>query len=104
MLGNLHFADNFGRSLRNCGEQINELITKLAENGDLPKQLLGKDQKGDDVRIKVAPKGAVPTESSEHLPEQDYFFAHARSLHCNHLRRPTSSITARRSLRGSPIH
>jgi hypothetical protein len=77
MLGNFHFTDNFARALCNTGEQINELITKLAETDSLPKELLGKDQKGEDLKLTVAGKDfVVPPESSEHLPEANYFFAH----------------------------
>lgn len=74
--GAFHFTDNFVRALHNTGLQINELITKLAELDSLPKQVLGRNKKDEDVRIKVAGKGEVPVESSEHLPEQDLFFAH----------------------------
>ncbi len=74
--GSFHFTDNFVRALHNTALQINELISKLAELDSLPKQILGRNKKDEDVRIKVAAKGFVPPESSEHLPEQDYFFAH----------------------------
>jgi hypothetical protein len=79
--GSFHFMDNFARFLHNIGLQINELITKLAELDSLPKQVLGRNKKDEDVRIKVAPKNFVPPksvspESSEHLPEADLFFAH----------------------------
>jgi hypothetical protein len=80
MLGTFHFTDNFVRALRNTGEQTNELITKLAESESLPEQILGKDKKGEDVRLHVVPKGQqpplVPPEDSEALPEANYFFAH----------------------------
>jgi hypothetical protein len=78
MLGNFHFTDNFGRALQNTGEQLNELITKLAEHDSLPDQLLGKDQKGDDVKLNVARRNQpqVPPESSDELPEANFFFAH----------------------------
>lgn len=76
MLGNLHYSDNFGWSMQNTGEQLNELVTILAQRDLLPKQLLGKDQKGDDVQLHVVGEGFVPPESSEHLPEAEYFFAH----------------------------
>lgn len=74
--GAFHFTDNFVRSLHNTGLQINELITKLAELDSLPKQVLGRNKKDEDVRIRVARKGEVPPESSEHLQESDVFFAH----------------------------
>ena len=74
--GSFHFTDNFVRFLTNAGLQINELITKLAELDSLPKNLLGRNKKDEDVKIKVAAKGEVPPESSEHLPEADVFFAH----------------------------
>lgn len=75
--GSFHFTDNFARYLHNNGLQINELITKLAELDSLPKQVLGRNAKDEDVRIKVAGKNVVvPAESSEHLPEHDLFFAH----------------------------
>jgi hypothetical protein len=76
MLGNFHFLDNFGRALSNTGVQMNELITKLAETDSLPKNLLGKDQKGEDMPLQVMAKGSVPPESSEAVPEANYFFAH----------------------------
>lgn len=69
--GSFHFTDNFVRFLHNTGLQINELITKLAELDSLPKTLLGRNKKDESIKIKVAPK-----ESSEHLPEAEYFFAH----------------------------
>lgn len=74
--GSFHFTDNFVRFLHNVGLQINELITKLAELDSLPKQLLGRNKKDEDVRIRVAGKDVVPPESSQHLPEADLFFAH----------------------------
>lgn len=76
--GAFHFTDNFVRALHNTGLQINELITKLAELDSLPKQVLGRNKKDEDVRIKVAGKNEeeAPPESSEHLQEQDVFFAH----------------------------
>ena len=73
-IGAFHFTDNFARALDNTGRQLNELITKLAELDSLPKELLGKDQKDEDVKLKLAPKG-MDTDS-EHLDESDYFFAH----------------------------
>jgi hypothetical protein len=76
MLGNFHFTDNFVRALRFSGDQINELITKLAETNSLPQQLLGKDKKGEDITLHVVGKDFVPPEESEHLPEANYFFAH----------------------------
>src|SRR5579859_609014 len=74
--GAFHFTDNFVRALHNTALQLNELITKLAELDSLPKQILGRNKKDEDVRIKVADKGTAPPESSEHLPEADVFFAH----------------------------
>ncbi len=74
--GAFHFTDNFVRALHNTALQLNELITKLAELDSLPKQILGRNKKDEDVRIRVAGKGSVPPESSEHLPEADLFFAH----------------------------
>ena len=78
--GSFHFTDNFVRFLSNTGQQINELISKLAELDSLPKNLLGRNKKDEDVQIKVAGKdfkpSVVPPESSEHLKESDYFFAH----------------------------
>lgn len=74
--GAFHFTDNFVRALHNTALQLNELITKLAELDSLPEQILGRNKKDEDVRIKVAGKGTVPPESSEHLPEADLFFAH----------------------------
>lgn len=74
--GSFHFTDNFARFLHNTALQINELITKLAELDSLPKHVLGRNKKDEDVRIQVAGKNFVPPESSEHLPEADLFFAH----------------------------
>lgn len=74
--GAFHFTDNFVRALNNTGLQINELISKLADLDSLPKQVLGRNKKDEDVLIKVAGKGDVPPESSEHLPEAELFFAH----------------------------
>lgn len=73
-IGAFHFTDNFSRALDNTGRQLNELITKLAELDSLPKELLGKDQKDEDVKLKVAPRGEAA--DSEHLDEADYFYAH----------------------------
>lgn len=73
-IGAFHFTDNFSRALDNTGRQLNELITKLAELDSLPKELLGKDQKDEDIKLKVAPRGE--SADSEHLEEADYFFAH----------------------------
>lgn len=77
-IGAFHFTDNFARALGNTGRQINELITKLAELDSLPSQLLGKDQKDEDVALKVAPSTQKRSESaaSEELPEEHLFFAH----------------------------
>lgn len=83
-VGSFHFTDNFVRALNNTGRQLNELITKLAETDSLPKQLLGKDQKGDDRRLHVVPREEtgdyhsqfMEKAASEHLPEADLFFAH----------------------------
>jgi hypothetical protein len=74
--GAFAFTDNFVRALHNTGLQINELITKLAELDSLPKQVLGRNKKDEDVRIKIAPRDSAPPESSENLPEADVFFAH----------------------------
>lgn len=87
-MGSFHFTDNFVRALTNTGIQINELITKLAELDSLPATVLGRDQKGEDVQLKVAPRnggqlsaasgqlpGAVPADSQA-LPEEKLFFAH----------------------------
>lgn len=77
-VGSFHFTDNFTRSLANSSSQINELITKLAELDSLPKQLLGKDQKDEDMILKVASRTQDTTHDpeSEHLPEDNHFFAH----------------------------
>lgn len=78
-VGSFHFTDNFVRALANNGRQLNELITKLAELDSLPKQLLGRDQKDEDLLLKVAPRNAPKAgldAASEHLPEADQFFAH----------------------------
>jgi hypothetical protein len=88
-IGSFHFTDKFVNALENTGRQVDELITKLAEKGSLPAQILGKNQKDEDLKLKVVQKGAsgklyhagqpyeVPPESSEHLPEADqYFMAH----------------------------
>jgi Mg2+ and Co2+ transporter CorA len=75
-VGAFHFTDNFARFLTNAGMQINELITKLAELDSLPKHVLGRNKKDEDVRIQVVGKDFVPPESSERLPEANYFFAH----------------------------
>ena len=74
--GSFHFTDNFVRFLHNIGLQINELITKLAELDSLPKNIIGRNKKDESIKIRVADRGAVPVESSEHLPEADLFFAH----------------------------
>jgi hypothetical protein len=75
--GSFHFTDNFTRALENNGRQLNELITKLAELDSLPKQLLGKDQKDEDVMLHVAPRNRSEQEISEELPEgHNWFFAH----------------------------
>lgn len=73
-IGSFHFTDNFARFLGNLGRQTNELITVLAKRRGLPKQLLGKDQKDEDVILKVVAQNQDP--ASEHLAESDYFFAH----------------------------
>lgn len=73
-IGAYHFTDNFARFLGNAGRQIDELITKLAELDSLPKQLLGKDQKDEDMPLKVAAKDEPA--DSQHLEESDVFFAH----------------------------
>lgn len=75
-VGSFHFTDNFTRALANSSSQVNELITKLAELDSLPKQLLGKDQKDEDRILKVASRTATTDAESEHLPEDDHFFAH----------------------------
>src|SRR6185312_5571569 len=75
-VGWFHITDNTVRALGNAGTQLNELITKLAELDSLPSHLLGKDQKGEDVKIKVASSKAKRDPASEHLDESDEFFAH----------------------------
>lgn len=91
-LGSFHFTDNFVRALHNTGMQLNELITELAKLDSLPSTVLGKDQKGEDWQLHVAPQqqpaptpqqgeqqpGQEPAEpaDSQHLPEADLFFAH----------------------------
>jgi|SRR5215469_794782 len=87
-IGSFHFTDNFVRALTNTGIQLNELITKLAELDSLPKQVLGKDQKGEDMMLRIAPRpqalpgadgqpsGELLPPDSQHLPEADLFFAH----------------------------
>lgn len=76
-VGAFHITDNAVRALGNGGNQINELITKLAELDSLPSQLLGKDQKGEDWTLKVAPRTQQERDpASEHLDEADVFFAH----------------------------
>src|SRR6185437_5980268 len=76
-IGAFHCTDNFSRALDNTGRQLNELITELAKLDSLPKELLGKDQKDEDVKITVASRSAQQSEDpqSEHLPEADVFFA-----------------------------
>jgi hypothetical protein len=73
-IGSFHFTDKFVLALENTGRQLDELITKLAQAKVLPRQLLGKDQKGEDKILKVAPLDYAPPESSEHLPEADQMF------------------------------
>src|SRR6185312_638072 len=73
-IGTFHIMDNFTRTLANCGRQLNELITELAKRNGLPKQILGKDQKDEDVMLKVASQ--KEDAASEHLDEADQFFAH----------------------------
>jgi hypothetical protein len=82
-IGSFHLTDNFLRAFGNCGRQLNELITKLGETNSLPKTLLGKDQKDEDVKIQVATEGMrakwdkeKQDPASEHLDESEYFFAH----------------------------
>jgi hypothetical protein len=55
-IGSFHFTDNFVRALTNTGIQLNELITRLAKLDSLPKQVLGKDQKGQDTILRIAPQ------------------------------------------------
>lgn len=75
-IGAFHLTDNTVRAITNTGMQVNELITKLAELDSLPSQLLGKDQKDEDVTLKVAPRQKADAADSEHLDEANYFFAH----------------------------
>jgi hypothetical protein len=90
-IGSFHFVDNFVGALCNSTRQVNELITKLAELDSLPKQLLGKDQKDEDLTLNVVPRAKeaefmqkieerkaaqAANPASEHLNEADYFFAH----------------------------
>lgn len=86
-VGSFHITDNFIRALENTGRQADELITKLAELDSLPKQLLGKDQKDEDLTLHVVPRDSSAREkwaaqraaadpASEHLPEDNHFFAH----------------------------
>lgn len=90
-IGSFHFIDNFVGALCNSTRQIDELITKLAELDSLPKQLLGKDQKDEDLTLHVVPRAQAEefmrkieerkqaqaaNPASEHLNEADYFFAH----------------------------
>lgn len=84
-IGSFHFTDNFVRALTNTGIQLNELITELAKLDSLPGQVLGRDQKGEDRTLHVAPqdegsgsreRGAGEAADSQHLPEADLFFAH----------------------------
>jgi hypothetical protein len=76
-IGSFHFTDKFVLALENTGRQLDELITKLAVAKALPKQILGRDQKGEDVILHVAALDYAPPESSEHLPEADLpFMAH----------------------------
>jgi hypothetical protein len=76
LLGNFHFTSNFTRALRNAGEQINELITKLAERESLPEKLHGKNKEGKAITLHLV-KEQAPPESSEMLPESNFhFFAH----------------------------
>ena len=75
-IGAFHFTDNFSRFLQNFGRQTNELITELAKLNSLPKQLLGKDQKDEDMQLNVAPRTQNENPESEHLEEANLFFAH----------------------------
>lgn len=76
-IGSFHFLDNFLRALANTGRQLNELITKLAELDSLPKQLLGRDQKDEDLQLHVSPREQSGSEISQELPEgHQWFFAH----------------------------
>jgi hypothetical protein len=73
-IGAFHFTDNFSRFLANFGRQTNELITVLAELDSLPAELMGKDQKEEDIKILVAPRKSDAY--SEQLDEAKYMFAH----------------------------
>jgi hypothetical protein len=73
-IGSFHFTDKFVAALHNTGQQLNELITKLAELDSLPKQLLGKDQKDEDLPLRVASQDLDA--ASEQLDEAKQFFAH----------------------------
>jgi hypothetical protein len=73
-IGSFHFTDKFVAALHNTGQQLNELITKLAELDSLPSQLLGKDQKDEDLPLKVMARGVDA--ASEQLDEAQQFFAH----------------------------
>jgi hypothetical protein len=87
-IGSFHFTDKFVAALHNTGQQLNELITKLAELDSLPKQLLGKDQKDEDLPLRVARRTPLPQQplsqdqqggldpASEQLDEAKQFFAH----------------------------
>ena len=87
-MGSFHFTDNFVRALTNTGIQINELITELAKLDSLPQTVLGKDQKGADIQMKIAQQPAAPGSGeaagegapadadSQQLPEEKLFFAH----------------------------
>lgn len=76
-IGSYHFTDNFVRALTNTGLQLNELITELAKLDSLPQTVVGKDQKGEDVRLQVAGRDQKEEAAdSQHLPEADLFFAH----------------------------
>ena len=69
-IGAFHFTDNFSRFLQNYGRQTNELITILAKNEWLPDELLGKDQKDEDMNLKVAPKGSEAPPNPQNLSPQ----------------------------------
>jgi hypothetical protein len=58
--GSYHTTDNYVRALGNTGRQLDELITKLAELDSLPKRVLGKNQKDEDVALNVAPRTQTP--------------------------------------------
>lgn len=80
-MGSFHFTDNFVRALTNTGIQLNELITELAKLDSLPQTVLGRDQKGEDLQLKVAPRPAdgkpePQAADSQQLPEEKLFFAH----------------------------